>query len=261
MKIQSPLTKSGIGIEVADIDNADFFSVKNITELLNKHHFIAFKQLDWSIENLHQFLSKFGDLVRNEKRKDDTMLTLDGSQHAKEVLRGKGRMPLHRDGLLMEDNVQFVAIFCLDLQDLEGGRTFISDSANAFENYPKEIKEALANNGFELTPLDTNYYLKNEAKWYPFNGLIERNGQTLPNGGLHFKRDETASYNVRFCNIDEETSYQYFETLEKILMHPDYTYYHTWQRGDMLLFDNYYVMHGREAYSGERSLIQMQVKN
>ena len=66
---------------------------------------------------------------------------------------------------------------------------------------------------------------------------------------------------MRFCNIDEELSYQYFEKLEEILEHPDYTYYHDWEIGDLILFDNYYVMHGREAYEGERSLIQMQVKN
>jgi alpha-ketoglutarate-dependent taurine dioxygenase len=59
----------------------------------------------------------------------------------------------------------------------------------------------------------------------------------------------------------KKKSYEYFETLEKILESPAYTYYHTWETGDLILFDNYYVMHGRESYSGERSLIQMQVKN
>jgi len=261
MNTHFPLTESGIGILINDVKNQSFFSKEIIEELLEKHHFIIFQQLNWSIAQLHQFLSQFGELVRNDKRKEETMLTLDGSQHAKEVLRGKGRMPLHRDGLLMNNDVKYVGIYCLDFENLIDGRTYISDSANAYHEYPTEIKNVLKNNGFELLPHDTNYYIKNEPIWYPFSGTISKNNTELPNGGLHFKKNERASYDVRFCKIDEDTSYEYFEQLEKILESPKYTYYHNWQKGDLILFDNYYVMHGREAYSGERNLIQMQVRN
>lgn len=261
MELHFPLTTSGIGVLVSAVNDDHFFEKENIEKLLEQHHFIIFKKLKWSIDELHNFLSNFGELVRNEKRKEETMLNLDGSQHAKEVLRGKGRMPIHRDGLLMNNDVKYVGIYCLSLENLKGGRTYIVDSANAFDEYPAEIKNVLINNGFELMPHDTNYYIKNEAKWYPFPGTITKNNKQLPNGGLHFKKDERASYDVRFCNIDEEKSYEYFETLEKILEHPKYTCFHSWEIGDLILFDNYYVMHGREAYEGERSLIQMQVKN
>ena len=261
MHLQFPLTNSGIGIMATDVESADFFLKGNIEKLLEEYHFIVIKKLDWTTVRLHTFLEQFGELVKNEKRKDETMLTLDGSQHAKEVLRGTGRMPLHRDGLLMNVDVKYVGIYCLHVNELENGRTYISDSANAFKEYPEEIKQTLLDNGLEAMPFDTTYYLKNENKYYHFDGVISKNNKTLPNGGLHFIKDERASYHLRFSNVDEEKSYEYFETLEKILESPTYTYYHTWETGDLILFDNYYVMHGRESYSGERSLIQMQVKN
>jgi alpha-ketoglutarate-dependent taurine dioxygenase len=48
--------------------------------------------------------------------------------------------------------------------------------------------------------------------------------------------------------------------MEDILEDKKYTYYHNWESGDLILFDNRTVLHGREAFEGERSLIQMQVK-
>jgi alpha-ketoglutarate-dependent taurine dioxygenase len=260
MKEQFPLTDSGIGILLSDIGDPQFFRKENIEALLEKHHFIAFKELNWSVEKLHEFMSELGELVRNEKRKEGTMLTLNGQYAAREVLRGKGRMPLHRDGLLMNVDVNYVGIYCLDFTDLRGGRTYISDSANAFAEYPEEIKKVLTKDGIRIFPYDTDYYLKNEPTWYYFDGTIEKNGRVLPNGGLHFHREERPSWSVQFAGVEEGVSDMYFEELEKILESDKYTYYHDWSKGDLLLFDNYYVMHGREAYTGERDLIQMQVK-
>src|SRR5204863_9560391 len=142
------------------------------------------------------------------------------------VLRGKGRMPLHRDGLMMNVDVAYVGICCLDFSDLSGGRTYISDSANAFNEFPEEIKKSLIKDGIRIFPYDTDYYLKNEPHWYYFNGTIEKNGQLLPNGGLHFHKDERTSWGLQFTGVKEQLSDSYFDTIEVILEDDKYTYYH-----------------------------------
>ena len=259
MKATQPLTISGIGICIENAEN-DFFLKNNIESLLSKHHFIVLKNVNWSTGQLHSFLEQFGELVKNEKRENETMLALDGKRVATEVIRGNGRLPLHRDGLLMNTIVKFVAIMCMDYEVTSGGRTYLSDSGKAWKEFPEEIKNALIKNGIEGMPFDTTYYLKNEAKWHPFTGTFVFNGKTYPNGGLHYHKEERASWAIRIANIEEERSDEYFNEMEKILEDKKYTYYHDWKKGDMILFDNRTVLHGREAFEGERSLIQMQVK-
>lgn len=260
MQSTFPLTKSGIGIRIENPDES-FFSTNNIKTLLKQYQFVVFNKLNWSVNNLQQFLENFGELVRNEKRENDTMLTLDGKRIATEVIRGNGRLPLHRDGLLMNTVVKYVAILCLENKVTAGGRTYISDSGAAWKNeFPEEIKKVLTENGVEGKPEDVTYYLKNEDKWYPFPGILEHNGKIYPNGGLHYHEGERSSYGVRIAKISKELSDKYFNEMEKILEDDQYTYFHDWQTGDVILFDNRTVLHGREAFEGDRSLIQMQVK-
>ncbi len=260
MKVLQPLTPSGIGIAVEDA-TPDFLSRENIENILAQHHFIVLKGLHWDAMQLQEFLGQFGDLVRNQSREKETMLALDGTKVASEVIRGNGRLPLHRDGLLMNAVVKYVGILCIDIDEhIQDGRTYISDSGSAWQQFPDEIKEALIQHGIEGMPHDVTYYLKNEAKWYPFPGTIIHEGKTYMNGSLHYHKGERASYSIRIPNIEEALSYEYYNTLEKILEDKQYTYYHDWQKGDLILFDNRTVLHGREAFEGHRSLVQMQVK-
>lgn len=259
MRTSFPLTASGIGIVVEQPD-VSFFQKENIEKLLHDYQFIACKKVDWNLEQIHSFMQEFGDLVRNEKRKDNTMLTLNGSA-VNEVLRGHGRFPLHRDGLLMNNAVKYVLIYCLGFDVTKGGKTFISDNEKAWTEVPEEIKNALRKNGFEIKPYDNNYYLKNEDRWYAFPGVACFENKEFLNGGLSHWKDEPKSYELRIKNVDENLSEQYYTTLENIIMQDKYTYYHQWDKGDFLMFDNRRVLHGREAFEGERSLIQLQVKD
>ena len=72
--------------------------------------------------------------------------------------------------------------------------------------------------------------------------------------------DVPASDDEIIARIGDALSEAYFQTLEQILESPGFTYYHEWSPGDLILFDNRTVLHGREAYEGHRSLVQMQVK-
>ncbi|MCC6570117.1 MAG: TauD/TfdA family dioxygenase [Chitinophagales bacterium] len=259
MHTAKTLIPSGIGIRL----NATEFRALTVTEaeqLLAQYQFMVVPGLGWSPAELQAYLEQFGPLVRNQQRDQDTMLTLDGSKVKSEVVRGNGRLPLHRDGLLMNEEVKYVAILCLQFEGVRNGRTYISDNGAAWHAFPQEIKNALTENGIEVLPQDVTYYLKNEAQWYPFPGTLIHRGKTYMNGGLPYHKGERASFIVRIARIGDALSEAYFQTLEQILESPAFTYYHEWSPGDLILFDNRTVLHGREAYEGHRSLVQMQVK-
>lgn len=253
------LTNSGIGIKLTK-NEFEKYAPNAITNLIENHGFIAVEGLQWNKADLQEYFLTLGNLVHNKQRDQETFLELNGKMEAKEVLRGTGRMPLHRDGLMMQDNVKYIGIYCIDINVSEGGRTYISDTLKAWQELPTEIKSTIQENGIEILPLDTSYYLKNEERWYAFEGTISYHGEVTLNGGLGYRLQEKKSYAIRIPNIPEELSSQYYDVIESIFEQPKYTYYHSWQNGDLLLLNNFSTMHGREAYYGNRNIVQIQVR-
>lgn len=258
MKSIYPLTETGKGIKIFPSPE-DLPSIQAIEDLIDQYQFVVLKKFNQPLNDLHDWLGQFGELVSNKRRVDENVLILDGSKK-EEVVGGVGRMPLHCDGLLMGETVRLVAIYCLDCNIKWGGRTYISDNEAAWHKIPEKIKALAKNNGIEVMPVDKDYFVKNDSKFYQFSGIQEKNGKTYFNGGMHYHKDEPTSWLVKFQNIDEELSYKYFNQLESIYESNELTYFHEWEAGDLIIMDNIRTMHGREAFEGKRILSQFQIK-
>lgn len=259
MKKDFPLTKIGTGIALSDFEDNQVLSPKFINQLVEEYEFIVLKNFLPNINEAHQFAASMGELVENKKREDSNKLVLDGSKAGIEVLQGKGRLPLHCDGLMMNEKVRLVFIYCIDCNLETGGRTYLSSNTSVWPEIPSEIKDVIINNGIEVYPCDA-YYLKNEPVYHKFSGIQEVDGKQYLNGGLHYHPEEKPSWKVRFAGIDEDLSYEYFNKLEALFEDKKRTYFHDWAPGDLLIIDNVKSMHGREAYTGMRNLIQFQVR-
>ena len=261
IKKYAPLTKFGDGICLADVNDIMQFSVAEIESLLSKHLFIVFKNIENPIEQIAEWLSGFGELVENERRTKERILIMDGTQEGESIINGQGRMPLHTDGLLMNEDVRLVAIYGAFFDVLEGGSTYFTNNEEAWRRTPLHLKSLIRNNGIELMPCDQDYYLNNDEKWYWFKGvrLLEETHELLC-AGMNYDDNEQASYKVRIANIDQDTSNQYYNEMGQIYSSEDLTYYHRWDEKDLLLFDNMKTMHGREAFKGDRRILQLQVR-
>lgn len=250
-----PLTPSGKGILFENRPLVDF-SKEEIKELLQKYHWIAFKKNNIALSELTEYLEQFGNVVKNDRR-DGAVLKVDGGKK-EEVFLGNGFLPLHKDGLLMGNNVAMVSIFCMEYSNVSDGRTFITDIENAINEVPLNIQELLRERGMDVKPLDA-YYLTSTDKWYHMNGFLEVEGKEYLNIGFPYKRGEKSSWQTKIEGLTEDEFYEVFEILDKAVMNPKYCYYHNWDVGDILLFDNRKTLHGREAFNGHRSLANIQV--
>jgi taurine dioxygenase len=69
------------------------------------------------------------------------------------------------------------------------------------------------------------------------------------------------SQHARFNELDRETSDALFEELFDILYRPDAIFSHSWATGDLLIWDNLSLQHGRAALDnlGQRSLQRVSV--
>jgi alpha-ketoglutarate-dependent taurine dioxygenase len=253
--IYEPHTESGRGATIADRSFLDF-SVQELEELIDNYQWLVFKRHPLSVCDVSGHLGKFGRLVQNDRRQDG-VLKLDGSQKD-EVLLGEGFMPLHRDGPLMGNDIALVGICCVEYKNVTGGRTFISDIASAVKEVPAPMLDIIREKGIEAKPVDS-YYLKPSDTWHPIPGFIDIGGMSYLNVIFPYEQGEKSSWLVRIPGVAEETFQTIVETLRGAIVSEKYCYYHDWSEGELLLFDNRRTLHGREAFHGQRSLVNIQV--
>ncbi len=253
-----PLTPSGKGARIGDRRVTDF-SVAEIRDLLARHDWLAFEDHPVTTDEVVEFMGRFGTLVHNDRRQG-AVLNIDASKKDEgEVLLGEGFLPLHRDGALMGTNIALVGIFCVEYKNVTGGgRTFISDIDNACKDVPAEILDVIRDKGIEGRPVD-RYYLKPSDTWHWIPGFAEVDGHSYLNVGFPYRPGEQASWLLRIPGVDDDRCQEMFETMRAILMSERYCYYHEWDEGDLLLLDNRRLLHGREAFKGQRALANLQV--
>lgn len=254
----APLTASGCGAVISDRKLTDF-TKEEIWSLIDQYRWLAFKGNPVNEEEVGGFLGQFGNLTQNDRRKG-VVLKLDGSKDQEgEVLLGEGFLPLHRDGALMGTNVALVGIFCVEFKNIQfGGRTFITDTEGALKDVPQEYIDLLRERGIEGKPVD-RYYMKSADEWHHIPGFIEVEGKSYLNVGFPSPEGEKPSWLMRIPGVDDAKFREVFNALEKVMMDEKYCYYHDWKEGDLLLLDNRKTLHGREAFTGQRSLANIQV--
>ena len=254
-----PLIPSGAGRLLLPDGRATDELAAEAAQLVRDHLFVVIPGLTNELDEALSFLRKFGPLNEIEVR-DKGVLTLDARDD--EVLRSKDALPLHKDGLLTNVDARLVGIYCVDFQNVEGGRTYISDWTQAISGIPDAYLTILRENGFEgMAVDDTGYYQKESAKWHHFPAfIVNGDGEVCLHIGLPHKDGETEGWRVRIPGVPEELSDKILRTMIDVFEEKDHTYFHAWSEGDMLLFDNYKVLHGREAYrGGPRLLANIQV--
>ncbi len=250
-----PLTQSGRGATIDDRSFLDF-SVRELEDLIDTYQWLVFTRHPLSVSDVRRHLGQFGPLVHNDRR-EDGVLKLDGSQK-KEVLLGEGFMPLHRDGPLMGNDIALVGICCVEHRNVTGGRTFISDIASAMTEVPPPILDIIREKGIEAKPVDS-YYTKPADTWHPIPGFIEVGGTSYLNVVFPYAPGEKPSWLIRIPGIEDEEFQTMVDTLRTAILSERYCYYHEWSEGELLLLDNRRTLHGREAFHGQRSLVNVQV--
>lgn len=252
------LTPSGKGAAITDRRITDFAPAE-IRALLARYHWLAFKGNPVGIEEMIDYLGQYGTLTENDRRQGPVLKIDASKQDQGEVLLGQGFLPLHRDGALMGNNIEIVAICCAEFQNVTGGRTFITDLENGCKQVPAEILEVLYERGIEGRPVD-RYYTKAADTWHAIPGFTETDGERWLNVGFPYRKDEKPSWVLRIPGVDDDRCMEMFETMRAILMSETYCYYHQWEEGDVLLLDNRKTLHGREAFTGgPRRLANLQV--
>lgn len=158
-------------------------------------------------------------------------------------------VPLHWDGMYRPQVPEYQIFHCVKApRDGQGGRTTFSNTVSALEGAPADHR----------------------ALWEKVTGSYQRkmefyDSQTVspivdahPRRGfpvIRYNEPPLAGYGdfvnppiLEFTGVTDEERETFFATIREALYAPANYYAHTWQEGDVVVADNFSLLHGREGF-------------
>lgn len=257
-------TRSGAGLrlgpeEIGPLDAPDLG--QRLRAWLRTYRFAVLRGVLPTQHDAVALLERLGPINHAETRKDGAVLV--DADRDDEVFRSNHPLPMHKDGILTGFDVWYVGIYCVEHLDVVGGRTYVSDARRALACMDPNDVAVLRAHGVEGMAVDrTGYYrAEYEGAWYRVPAFRARDGEEP---GLHLglphAPGEPESWRVRVPDVTPDVSDRVLAELRRALFDADHVYFHEWREGDLLLMDNYAVLHGREGFQGRcRRLANVQV--
>jgi alpha-ketoglutarate-dependent taurine dioxygenase len=156
-------------------------------------------------------------------------------------------VPLHWDGMYRPQVPEYQVFHCVKApQDGQGGRTTFANTMLALENASAETRN-LWEKATGTYQRKMEFYDSTTVSpivtQHPRRGFQVIRYNEPPSAGFgHFVNPPT----LEFTGIDDVA--ELHRTLRDALYDRRNFYAHTWQQGDIVIADNYSLLHGREAF-------------
>lgn len=250
-----PLSEAS-GAEILDLDLRQPLSAEqqaDLRALFDRYYLLLFRKQEISAEDQIRFVSTFGPV--SDQMETGDFFTYVSNQAGGAL--GERMLPYHRDF----DFVPYMPkAICLYGHQLEGGTipTEYVDSVKAARSLPASLRHRLEGRtlvnrdysagfdekgGLPYTELDRspdeNRYLSYE---WPVLRPHPRTGELLISG--------TEMETSHIEGLSREESAATIRELFDYLYAPDNVYSHPWELGDLLIWDNHAMQHGRRQIDG-----------
>jgi alpha-ketoglutarate-dependent taurine dioxygenase len=158
-------------------------------------------------------------------------------------------VPLHWDGMYRPQVPEYQLFHCVRApRPGQGGRTTFSNTVLALENAPAPLRALWERvtghyqrkmefyDSKTISPVVDNHPLRNFS-------VIRYNEP--PNEGFgHFLNPPV----LEFIGVSADELVEFHRSLRHALYSPSCFYAHEWQEGDLVVADNFSLLHGREAF-------------
>lgn len=158
-------------------------------------------------------------------------------------------VPLHWDGMYRPQVPEFQLFHCVKAPlEGQGGRTTFSNTVSALERAPAHV--------VDLWKRTTGHYQRRMEFYdsktvspvldsHPFRGFTVIRYNEPPSAGFgHFVNPPT----LDFTGINSDELDTFHRTLREALYAPENFYAHEWREGDLVIADNFSLLHGREGF-------------
>ncbi|MCX6128469.1 MAG: TauD/TfdA family dioxygenase [Proteobacteria bacterium] len=158
-------------------------------------------------------------------------------------------VPLHWDGMYRPQIPEFQLFHCVRAPRAEqGGRTTFSNTVLALDHAPAHLRE-LWNKVIGSYQRKMEFYdsktISPIIDAHPLRGFsVIRYNEPPRKGYGQFVNPPS----LEFSGISTHELTEFHHSLQEALYAPSNFYAHEWQEGDLLVADNFSLLHGREAF-------------
>ena len=158
-------------------------------------------------------------------------------------------VPLHWDGMYRPQVAEFQLFHCVRApRPGQGGRTTFSNTLLALEHAPAQVRS--------LWEKVTGHYQRKMEYYdsktvspvvdtHPLRGFpVIRYNEPPREGYGHFVNPPQ----LEFTGVSSDELTEFHRSLREALYAPAHFYAHEWQEGDLVVADNFSLLHGREAF-------------
>lgn len=170
----------------------------------------------------------------------------------KNYLFASGDVPFHWDGAFVEADPRFFLFQCLDATPGAGGETVFCDTTAVYRDADDELRSRWA---------DISITYSTEKLAHYGGQVTEKLVSRHPSTGVPVLRfaeplDPAVYKNPVFAAADgipEDEADDFLATMSELVHRPEYCYAHDWRTHDIVIADNFSLIHGRNAFTGPTS--------
>lgn len=247
MKIK-PNQPFGVVVEPDGIDDIHALDVETLRELLWKERLLVlrgFRTFD-SAEGFSDYCEKWGEVSIWPFGK---VLELLERPNPEDHIFDNNYVPMHWDGMYRPQVPEYQIFHCVKAPGQgQGGRTTFSDTVRALENAPAEHRtlweKATGSYQRKMEFYDSKT-ISPIVDTHPLRGYkVIRYNEPPREGFGEFVNPPI----LEFTGFEESERETFFGSLNAALYAPGNYYAHEWQAGDVVISDNFSLLHGREGF-------------
>ncbi|MBL7554666.1 MAG: TauD/TfdA family dioxygenase [Bdellovibrionaceae bacterium] len=158
-------------------------------------------------------------------------------------------VPLHWDGMYRQQVPEFQLFHCVRApKSGQGGRTTFSNTVNALENADsntRQLWEKVTGHYQRKMEFYDSKTVSPIVDTHPLRGhSVIRYNEPPAKGFGDFINPPT----LDFTGVSSDEAAEFHQTLRDALYAPENYYAHEWQEGDIVVADNFSLLHGREEF-------------
>lgn len=232
-------------------DDIRELDVEELRKLFRQEHLIALRgfRTFQGADDFSKYCERWGEISIWPFGK---VLELIERENPEDHIFDNNYVPLHWDGMYRPQVPEYQIFHCVRAPLLgQGGRTTFSNTLLALENAPAD-SVALWNQVTGIYQRKMEYYhsktvspiiTKHPHKGFP---VIRYNEPPSSDQG-HFLNPP----DLEFTGLSKEKLETFHRSLKESLYSPNNFYAHEWQAGDVVIADNFSLLHGRERFESK----------
>lgn len=223
--------------------------IEHMRELARQHHLLVLRGFDTfdGAEDFANYCSGWGEVAIWPFGR---VLELVEQEKPEDHIFDHSYLPLHWDGMYRKQVPEFQIFHCVSAPPMmQGGRTTFSNTVTALMRADPRVR-ALWNGVTGVYQRKMEYYDSKTivpiVTAHPVRGFpVIRYNEPSIEGDESFVNPPI----LRFIGIAEAELDDFHRSLRQTLYAPESFYAHSWRTGDVVVSDNYTLLHGREAFT------------